>query len=552
MGKIVKKWLVVLLVISCIQLNYLTKPISADVNEEYKTYVMAPLTKVTNWSEFSKQLETLKNNGVYGITTDIWWGDVEGAGDNQFDWSYYKQYAQIVKDSGLMWTPIISTHQCGGNVGDDCNVPIPNWLWGLAPENHLAQKSETGYINKETLSPWASDVIEEQYNELYQSFAENFSEYKDIISKIYVSTGAAGELRYSSYAATAGWSYPERGEFQAYSTTAMNDFRNEMQEKYGDFTSLNNAWGTNISSWNQVTPPTDGDHFFTSGAAYESEYGKDFLNWYQSKLVYHLELVGRLAHENFDSTFNVPIGAKIAGIHWKRNDPIMPNAAEYSAGYYAYETILDQFKASNLELTFTALEMDDGDANVHPYYSSPKSLVSYIAEIASNKDLVINGENALAISSSDAQYSNGRYKNIAQHLFNEDFHGFTLLRLKNLVHADGSKTAEMDRFKDIVVLQPVKIEFIVKNAPTAYGDTVYITGNRWEMGMWNDTDGKMIELTWDGNNNDWRGIGYIAAERDYEFKAVIKDVNGNVKAWEPGGNHQWNTPNHESDYLIDW
>ena len=126
---------------------------AAQIKPEYKPYVMAPLPKITDWTAFANQLEVLKNNGVHAITTDVWWGEVEATADNEFDWSYYKQYADVVRDSGLKWVPIISTHQCGGNVGDDCNVPLPNWIWNLASQDTLMQKSETGYFNKETLSP---------------------------------------------------------------------------------------------------------------------------------------------------------------------------------------------------------------------------------------------------------------------------------------------------------------------------------------------------------------------------------------------------------------
>jgi hypothetical protein len=205
-----------------------------------------------------------------------------------------------------------------------------------------------------------------------------------------------------------------------------------------------------------------------------------------------------------------------------------------------------------MALTFTCLEMDNSQAYQSPYYSAPKSLVTQISTLSSQKGIVINGENALAISSSDASYSESRYKNTAQHLFNEGFSGFTLLRLANVVNENGTKTAEMDRFKDILILNPIKINFVVKNAPTNIGDTVYLTGSRWEMGMWNSTGGKMIKLTWDSVNKDWRGTGSIAANRYYEFKAVIVDANGNIKNWEPGINNVWNTPSTQGNYTVKW
>ena len=513
--------------------------LAAQINPEYKPYVMAPLPKITDWTAFANQLDTLKNNGVHAITTDVWWGEVEAAADNEFDWSYYQQYADVVRDSGLKWVPILSTHQCGGNVGDDCNVPLPSWIWSLASQDTLMQKSETGYFNNETLSPWATNVINTQYAELYESFADNFSEYSDLIDKIYLSAGGAGELRFSSYVPSDDWDYPDRGKFQAYSEIAKQDFRD------------NEAWNTNLTSWNQVSPPTDGDQFFTNGAAYNSTYGDDFLSWYQSVLTDHLARIAQLAHQHLDSTFNVPIGAKIAGIHWKMNDPSMPHSAEYSAGYYSYDTILEQFKDSNLSLTFTALEMDNNDANTAPYYSEPKTLVKTIASIANEKGISLNGENALAISSNDANYSMSRYQNIAHHLFTSEFDGFTLLRLGNIVNQSGQPTAEMNRFKDTIVVKPIEVEFIVKNAPTSSGDTVYITGNRWDLGMWNSQEGESVELSYNPNHQDWRGTAYIAADRAYEFKAIIKSSNDTI-TWEPGSNNNWHTPHQSTSYTIQW
>lgn len=524
---------------------------AAQIKPEYKPYVMAPLPKITDWTAFANQLEVLKNNGVHAITTDVWWGEVEATADNEFDWSYYKQYADVVRDSGLKWVPIISTHQCGGNVGDDCNVPLPNWIWNLASQDTLMQKSETGYFNKETLSPWATDIISIQYDELYASFAENFSDYQDIIDKIYLSAGGAGELRFSSYVPSDGWDYPSRGKFQAYSEIAKQDFRDNMQQKYITLQQVNQAWGTNLTSWEQISPPTDGDQFFTNGAAYHSTYGDDFLTWYQSVLIDHLNRIANLAHQHLGTTFDVPIGAKIAGIHWKMNDPSMPHSAEYSAGYYSYDTILEQFKDSNLSLTFTALEMDNNEANIAPYYSEPKTLVKTISSIANEKGISLNGENALAISSNDANYSMSRYQNIAQHLFTSDFDGFTLLRLGNIVTQNGQPTAEMARFKDTLIVAPIEVEFIVKNAPTSSGDRVYITGNRWELGMWNNPEGEMVELSFDTNHHDWRGKAYIAADRTYEFKAIIASPDDTI-TWEPGPNNNWHTTHQNTSYTIQW
>lgn len=515
---------------------------ASSVESAYKAYVMAPLTKITDWNAFKNQLVTLKNNNVYALTTDIWWGDVESAGDNVFDWSYYKTYADTVRASGLKWVPIISTHQCGGNVGDDCNIKLPSWLWSKGTQDELTLRSETGYYDYETLSPWWSGTAA-QYDELYASFASNFSGYKDIIAKIYLSGGPAGELRYPSYNAADGWQYPNRGKLQAYTETAKQDFRNAMQTKYGTIAAVNSAWGTSLNGFEQISPPTDGDNFFING--YKTNYGKDFLTWYQGTLEKHLQSIAGKAHNRFDSVFGVPIGAKVSGVHWQMNNPSMPHAAEYGAGYYNYSTLLDAFKKAGLDLTFTCLEMTDDNANTSPYYSAPKSLVIQVANLAAQKGIRINGENALSIGNAS------QYQNIAEMLFNYKFSGFTLLRMSSLVNTDGSKTALMDAFRDVLALTPVAATFIVKNAPTASGDSVYLTGSRWEIANWT-TGLYPFKLSYNSATSDWRGTVYLGAGRSYEFKAIIKDANGALKAWEPGDNNSWTTPASAATYTIQW
>jgi hypothetical protein len=513
---------------------------ASTIKSDYKSFVMAPLEKITDWTAFKNKLITLKSNGVYGITTDVWWGDVESKGDNQFDWSYYKIYANTVRDSGLKWVPIISTHQCGGNVGDSVNIPIPSWLWNKDTADNMQFKDEAGNLDKEALSPWWSGTTQ-QYDELYSSFASNFSGYKDIIAKIYLSGGPAGELRFPSYNASLGWSYPGRGYLQCYSGTAKTDFQNTMKTKYGTIAVLNNAWGTSLTDFAKISPPSDGNNFFTSG--YKSTYGKDFLTWYQSTLSKHLSNIAAKAHSDFDSVFNVRIGAKVSGVHWLMNSPSMPHAAEYCAGYYDYSTLLDQFKTSDVDLTFTCLEMDDSNANISPYYSAPKTLVAKVASLANSKGIRHFGENALSISN-----NNQAYQNIAEMLFNYNFSGFTLLRLSNVTNNDGSATSEMAPFANALSLNPVPVTFTVNNANTSYGQNIYVSGSRWELSNW--TTGSYVSPL-NYNNGNWTGTTYLGEGRTYQFKAIKKDNSGNV-SWQSGDNKSYTVPSGGGSYNWNW
>lgn len=529
-----------LVLVLTLMLSFSLKTSASTIQSDYKSSVMAPLEKITNWNAFKNQLITIKNNGVDSLTTDVWWGDVESAGDNQFDWSYYKTYADTVRASGLKWVPIISTHKCGGNVGDSVDIPLPSWLWNKDTADNMQFKDEKGNYNNESLSPWWSGT-NQQYDELYESFAANFSSYKDIIAKVYLSGGPSGELRFPSYNPSLGWSYPGRGLLQCYSAAAKTDFQNEMQTKYGTISAINSAWGTSLTNFTQITPPADGDNFFTNG--YKSTYGNDFLNWYQSVLTKHLENITAKAHNRLDSVFGVRIGAKIAGIHWLMNSPTMPHAAEYGAGYYNYSTLLDQFKKSNVDLTFTCLEMDDSNAYTSPFYSAPKSLVMNVANLATKKGIKHFGENALPISN-----NNQAYQNAGEMLFNYNFSGFTLLRFANVVNSNGTATSEMAPFASTLVMKPVPVNFTVNNVNPGSDQNVYLSGSRWEMSNWT-TGVYPLQLT--NSNGRYTGTTYLGEGRTYQFKAIMKNSSGNV-TWQGGNNQSYTVPTGGGSYTWSW
>lgn len=418
---------------------------TASASGKTKINVMAPLTRIENWDAFRAQLNTLKTSGVSTITTDIWWGVFEARGDNIFDWRYYQAYARVIEEAGLQWIPILSFHQCGGNAGDDCNIPLPKWVWSMGPEEEMKFRDENGFVNGEYVSHFYEPIYR-QYAEAMESFAQNFKEYANNIPKIYLSLGPAGELRYPSYYGPAGWSYPSRGTLQAYAPSAVRDFRNYALKTYGNnLDALNSAWQSRLTDPENITPPTDGDRFFTDG--FKTIYGRDFLSWYQGRLINHLYQMLRIARGTISKTMpNVRYGAKIAGIHWLYNSPKMPHAAEYAAGYYNYADILSVMKALDVELTFTCLEMDDTDKWTQPFYSAPQTLVDQISTIAMNFGLDINGENALAI-----QNNSGRYDNIARALWKYTYKSFTLLRMQNLVNPWGESTSEMNEFKKKII-----------------------------------------------------------------------------------------------------
>lgn len=495
----------------------------------------------TEWNNFRNQLITLKNNGVAAVTTDVWWGKFEPS-NNNFVWNgstaNYIRLAQTIKDAGMKWIPILSFHQCGGNVGDSCNIPLPSWVWSGGTADERKFKSEQGNYSNEYLSFWYAGAYT-QYEEAMQSFRNTFlTNYGSIIEKIYISMGPAGELRFPSYNShDSGCGWPNRGCWQSFSTPAKNDFIAYMQGLTGNnLATLNARWGTSLTSWSQVSPPTDGSHFWTGGGVY-SQYGIDYRNWYQGVLLKHFDNMMAKAHAQLDA-FGVRLGAKIAGVHWKGAEVSgnnMLHSAEQPAGYNDYNQILQKFKDKNADLTFTCLEMQNNYSS--PEYSYAKDLVIKVADIAKNKGVNIFGENALAFSGDTT-----KYEQIAEHLFNRNFKGYTHLRMDTFVNSTGGATSDMALFKSRIVLQPKAVTFTVSGVPISSGDTVYVSGANcsgctdakgWELGWWQSVTPYMVQMTSTGTAGQYRVTIYLHNNRNYEFKAVKKSSSGAI-TWEGG------------------
>lgn len=100
-----------------------------------------------------KQLKKLKAIGVDGIMVDVWWGLIEGKGPKKYDWAAYKSLFELVVKIGLKIQAIMSFHECGGNVGDIVNIPLPNWVLEIGEGNpDIFYTNQSGTRDKEYLS----------------------------------------------------------------------------------------------------------------------------------------------------------------------------------------------------------------------------------------------------------------------------------------------------------------------------------------------------------------------------------------------------------------
>ena len=182
------------------------------------------------WQTFEQHLRDIKALGVEAVSTDVWWGLVEPSEGN-FDWSYYDHLSDVIINAGLEWVPILSFHQCGGNIGDDVYVPLPGWIWSRLASiagcsvRDLKYVSEQGNACDEYISAWATQYALPFYQKVMTAFRNHFAAKAGQIAEVNISLGPAGELRYPSYNShDQNTDYPTRGALQCYSRLAVQSF----------------------------------------------------------------------------------------------------------------------------------------------------------------------------------------------------------------------------------------------------------------------------------------------------------------------------------------
>ncbi|XP_020574026.1 beta-amylase 3, chloroplastic [Phalaenopsis equestris] len=377
-------------------------------NGRVPVYVMLPLDTVgmcgglTRGRALAASMMALKSAGVEGVMVDVWWGLVERAGPGRYDWEAYVELVKMAERHGLKLQMVMSFHQCGGNVGDSCNIPLPPWVMEEMNQNpDIMYTDRSGRRNPEYISLGCdtTPVLRgrspiQVYSDYMRSFRDKFKDYLGIvINEIQVGMGPCGELRYPSYPErNSTWRFPGIGEFQCYDKYMMASLKAA-------------AIAAGHEEWGRSGPHDTGDYykfpeetgFFRREGSWNTEYGEFFLEWYSGKLLEHGDRVLAAAEEIFRAS-GVKLSAKIAGIHW--HFKTRSHAAELTAGYYntwhrnGYLPIARMLTKRGVVLNFTCMEMRDEGLPEHAN-CSPELLVRQVKEAAFAASAELAGENAL-------------------------------------------------------------------------------------------------------------------------------------------------------------
>ncbi|MCO5573586.1 hypothetical protein L7F22_027358 [Adiantum nelumboides] len=388
---------------------YIDTPTSRGTEGGVPVYVMLPLDTVNSNSTLNRpramnaSMRALKSAGVEGIMVDVWWGIAEKEGPGVYNWRGYRELFEMAKEYGLKLQAVMSFHQCGGNVGDSCWIPLPQWVREEIDKNpDLVYTDKEGRRNYEYLSLGADTLPVlrgrspvQVYTDFMRSFCEEFKNYLgDVIVEIQVGLGPAGELRYPAYPECNNtWHFPGIGEFQCYDKYMLASLR-ACAEQVGQV-----EWGK--------SGPHDAGHykqfpnetgFFHQNGAWNTPYGQFFLEWYSGNLLRHGERILSAAEGIFRGTGS-KLSGKVAGIHWHYGT--RSHSAELTAGYYntrirdGYLPIAQMFGRHGVTLNFTCFEMRDEEQYPTCARCSPEGLLKQITLAARKASVPLAGENAL-------------------------------------------------------------------------------------------------------------------------------------------------------------
>ncbi|CAD5170404.1 unnamed protein product [Musa acuminata subsp. malaccensis] len=371
-------------------------------------YVMLPLDTVRPGGGLNRRkamnasLMALKSAGVEGVMVDVWWGLVERERPGEYEWGGYDDLMEMARRIGLKVQAVMSFHQCGGNVGDSCTIPLPQWvLEEMDKDPDLAYTDQWGRRNYEYVS-LGCDMLPvlkgrtpiQCYADFMRAFRDHFRHLLgSTIVEIQVGMGPAGELRYPSYPELHGtWKFPGIGAFQCYDKYMLSSLKAAALEAGKP------EWGhggpTDAGGYNNWPEDTT---FFRHDGGWNGPYGEFFLSWYSQMLLEHGERILSSATSVFDST-GVKISVKVAGIHWHYGT--RSHAPELTAGYYntrfrdGYLPIARMLGRHGAVFNFTCVEMRDGEQPAEAC-CRPEGLVNQVAAAAKEAGVALAGENAL-------------------------------------------------------------------------------------------------------------------------------------------------------------
>jgi hypothetical protein len=204
---------------------------------------------------------------VTSVESYVHWAGVEPEAEGTWDWRQWDEQVRILQAHGLKWVPFLIAGPA---------YATPLWFQ-KGPDSRVFVCLEHGQPSK--VQSIFNPALPRQIERFLNAFAERYRDTGVIESVLLGVTGIYGESIYPAGPA-GGWTagltgdYHNHGGWWAGDDLALEAFRAAMRRQYHRIGRLNQAWGTNFASFDEVRTflPKDapGDRAMA-----------DFAEWYQ-------------------------------------------------------------------------------------------------------------------------------------------------------------------------------------------------------------------------------------------------------------------------------
>ena len=224
-----------------------------------------------------------KKLGVTSVENYVTWRSVENEGKDEWDWSLWDKNLEIVKKSGLKWSPAIMHSPA---------YTLPDWY--AESEEFVPNTCLEHNTAGKTISLWTPGF--DKWTERFiKAFAERYADTGMIESLIPGIQGDFGEAIYTVQGNDViynliGGPYHNHIGYWCNDPYALASFQAFAEDKYGDTDRLNKAWHTSFDSFEAVRFPfyseDDINAYYDRMQTDPScrRYYLDFVYWYRNSM----------------------------------------------------------------------------------------------------------------------------------------------------------------------------------------------------------------------------------------------------------------------------
>lgn len=220
--------------------------------------------------------------GVTSIESYVTWETCEREAMGKWNWSQWDKQVDTLKATGLKWVPFLI-------LGPAYSTPG----WFRAGDNHVPCRClEHGTASK-IESLWNPN-LPQWIDRFIGGFAKRYRNQNMVESVLLGIQGDFGEAIYS--VSGGGWTFNIPGEYHNHAgywcndPYAREDYRKFIAERYNTIAALNAAWGTHNKDWTNLDFPGYDDKLdafqkqVVEGEPCKRRQWLDFIDWYRASM----------------------------------------------------------------------------------------------------------------------------------------------------------------------------------------------------------------------------------------------------------------------------